>query len=378
MARRLILFLAIIGGCCCSSAGLETHPSNPAEALVADWLGIAKDAEISHAWEEAAHALDSWALLHETDSEWVERRIRVADGAGDWESAVVWRTRALAENPGDITLRVDLADDLQILGRSAEGVVLLEEATRDPEVGAVALAALAEIHKREGDWLAAAEATERLAESLEGRNAAAWWQAASQLREMAGDGPGAVASMEKALKAQGILEREGRRLDRLAAFQAGEPRNVKDAVDLLGRHQDPGFRLAGIRYLASGRFPDEIQVFASALQDSDLRIVSIASREIGKRGAEMDRFLLLSLLDHADRGVRLAALHGLGPLVILEDFPLLLPFLLPNDREVFRVANRILERSSGEVVALDLDPDQERRAEIAALWSSWYEEQSQG
>jgi len=167
-------------------------------------------------------------------------------------------------------------------------------------------------------------------------------------------------------------------LDRLAAFQAGEPRNVKDAVDLLGRHQDPGFRLAGIRYLVSGRFPNEIQVFASALQDSDLRIVSIASREIGKRGAEMDRFLLLSLLDHADRGVRLAALHGLGPLVILEDFPLLLPFLLPNDREVFRVANRILESSSGEVVALDLDPDQERRAEISALWSSWYEEQSQG
>ena len=378
MARRLILFLAIFGGWNCSSSGLETHPSNPAEALVADWLGIAKDAEIRHAWEEAAHALDSWALLHETDSAWVERRIRVADGAGDWEAAVVWRTRALAENPNDITLRVDLADDLQILGRPAEGVALLEEVTGDSEVGAVALAALAEIHKREEDWLAAAEATERLADSLEGSIAAAWWQAASQLRERAGDGPGAVASMEKALKAQGLLGKVGRRLDRLAAFQAGEPRNVEDAVDLLARHQDPEFRLAGIHYLAAGRFPDEIEVFTSALQDSDLRIVSIASREIGNRGAEVDRFLLFPLLDHADRRVRLAALHGLGPLVILADSPLFIPFLLPDDREVFRVANRILERISGEVVALDLDPDRERRAEIASLWALWHKEQFQG
>ena len=149
-------------------------------------------------------------------------------------------------------------------------------------------------------------------------------------------------------------------------------------MDLPGRHQNAEFRLAGIRYLVFSRFPDEIQVFAAALQDSDLRIVSIASREIGKRGEEVDRFWLLPLLNHADRGVRLAALQGLGPLAILDDFPLLLPFLLPDDREVFRAANRILERSSGELVALDLDPDEDRRAEIAVLWVSWYEEQAQG
>ena len=377
MAQRVIFVLITFLGWNCSATEISPEPSSPSEALTADWLLIASAAEDKGSWEEAGHALDSWALLDEINSSWVERRIRAADGSGDWETAAVWRAHALARNPHDIALRVDLADDLQRLGRIEEAISTLTEVTEDEELGVVALAALGEIYKREGEYLMAAQALEDLASVLEDPQAASWWQAASQLREKGGDLEGAVAALEKALNSQGLFEDERRRLERLAAFQTGEPRNVADAVGLLNSHVNPDFRLSGIRYLSLGEFPDELKVFGVALRDPDPRVVIVAAAEIGKRGSSADRFLLYPLFGHSSREVRLGALRGISPIAEIDDFPLILPFLQPEDRQVFRAANRVLESASGHIVAIDIDPDEERRGEIASLWNSWYEKQAQ-
>ncbi len=374
-----LLFCGVVAAAGCSTAG-----EDPAGTLAAyeeeggfpsDWLKRAQEAEDRHAWEEAAFALDHWAQNHPPDKGWYQRRVRAADRSGDDQAAARYRRGWLKLEPGNLLLRIDLADDLQRIGQGEEGAQLLEEVADDPETSILALRALGELYLRDGRKLEAAFAFERLARDARVAEPKALLQAASRLREEAGDLEGALETLEKALKDSDLKNGQRHFLDRLKAFQTGIPQSVADGVALMTLHPNPDFRLDGALYLARGAFPDDDAVFRKALGDSDPRVLRVAIRELAYRGSRADAPLLVPFLKSENEDVRLAAVRTLGSLGTLEQIPALLPLLDPENRALFRGVRQSLEAITGMVIGVELDPSLDQRKRIRKEWEDWWAEQ---
>ncbi|MFQ5749246.1 MAG: HEAT repeat domain-containing protein [Planctomycetota bacterium] len=374
-----LLFSTALVAASCSAAGTD-----PAGTLAAyeeeggfpsDWLERAQEAEDRHAWEEAAFDLDHWALNHPPGKVWFQRRVRAADRSGDDEAAARYRREWLKLEPGNLLLRIDLADDLQRIGKGEQGARLLEEVADDPETSILALRSLGELYLRDGRKLEAAYAFERLARDKRVAEPKVLLQTASRLREDAGDLAGALEVLEKALKDSDLKKNERHFLDRLKAFQTGIPQSVADGVALLTLHPDPEFRLNGALYLARGTFPDDAAVFRKALGDQDPRVLRVAIRELAYRGARTDALLLVPFLQNGNEEVRLAAVRALGSLGTLEQIPALLPLLDPENRALFRGVRQSLEAITGMVIGVEIDPGLEQRRRIRKEWEDWWKEQ---
>ena len=65
------------------------------------------------------------------------------------------------------------------------------------------------------------------------------------------------------------------------------------------------------------------------------------------------------------------ALRALAKIGGLDELPVALSALNPEDREVFRVARKSLEEMSGHVIEHSLDPSLEERRELQAAWREW-------
>jgi len=366
------------------AAGCSTAGTDPAGTLAAyeqeggfpsDWLERAQKAEDRHAWEEAAFDLDHWILNHPPDKAWYQRRVRAADRSGDGAAAARYRQEWLKLEPGNLLLRIDLADDLQRIGKGEQGAKILEKAASDPETSILALRALAELDLRDGRKLEAAYAFERLARDKRVADPKVLLQTASRLREDAGDLAGALQVLEEALKDSDLKKDERHFLARLKAFQTGIPQSVADGVALMTLHPDPEFRLNGALYLARGTFPDDAAVFRKALGDADPRVLRVAIRELAYRGTREDAPLLVPFLGNKDEDVRLAAVRSLGSLGTLDQIPALLALFDPGDRALFRGVRQSLEAITGMVIGVEIDPDLEQRRRIRKDWEDWWQAQ---
>ena len=265
-----------------------------------DALQRASEAEGRLNYAEAAMWLDRYeqqpdAVLDE--SFWFHRAA-IAERGGDIERAIEVRMRLLEFRPQDVWLRIDLADDLQQVGRDLEAIEMLEVKLDKVEDNNYALQALVELQSRFEHYGAAAMAAERLANGYEEMQATheaqLWWQRASSLHEKNNNLKAATLAMEKALVGVDLAEEEAKALARLRAFELGEPENVADAVGLLRYHTDADNRLAGVRYLALDRFPSEVAVFEMALLDPDSRVVRVALAELSKNGGSAGQTELFS------------------------------------------------------------------------------------
>ncbi|MBT4028433.1 MAG: hypothetical protein HOE66_03350 [Planctomycetes bacterium] len=374
---RFLFFLALwapVGVSCASVPTKDGGSQDPAsQTQAADWLALADEAEARLSWDELALCLDRWAMEYEPDEAWMQRRVQAAVQMEDVDTSARYRVLLLAVHPDDVLLRIQLATDLKRLDRGLEGVMLLEAVLGGENPPADVLLALAEIHRFDQRWIEAAEAYERLAKTSQA-DAARWWQAASQMREQAGDMIGATANLDRALVQSDLGDSEKRSMERLKAFQMGVPQNVGDAIDLMQHHPEPGFRLQGAEYLSHLDFEQSISVFRGALLDSDLRLVRIGLVELGLRLEVGEGAFLYPLLSHTDSDVAFDALQALARIAVMSDVPALLEQLDPTKRSHFRMAHKGLEAASGNVIGSDLDPNQDRRQELHDLWQQWWAE----
>jgi len=97
----------------------------------------------------------------------------------------------------------------------------------------------------------------------------------------------------------------------------------------------------------------------------------VAMKELSRRGGREYVARLIPYSSHQDREVRMDALRALGKIGDLDELPVVLSALNPEDREVFRVAQKSLEEMSGHVIGLSLDPSLEERRELQAAWREW-------
>ena len=372
----LAVLLAIVVPSCAS--GPESIDlSDPLDALflteAGDWLALADDAESRLAWQEAAYCLDRWAMDNDHDEAWMYRRVDAAVQMEDVDTSARYRELLLAVHPDDLLLRVNLAQDLQRLNRGLEGSMLLEAVLGGGAPPADVLLALADLHRNDKRWIEAAEAYERLAQSNPPEGAR-WWQAASQMRERGGDLLGATAALEQALAQSDLGEGERRSLERLKAFQMGEPQNEGDAKDLLLNHPEASFRLRGAEFLSRIDFEQEVAVFSEALSDTDMRVVQVALMELGSRLQPGQGAVLYGLLNHSDPAVAVDALQALARVAVRADVEALLVQLVAADRSRFRMARKGLEAATGHIIGNDLDPNEERRQVLRQLWLNWWSE----
>lgn len=356
---------------------LERYMTERRELRPEQWLELAAAAEKGQDWEYAAYSLDRAKLGHPElaqDLEWIQRRVRAAEFLDDSETAAGLRSRWLELEPENFLLAVDQADDWQRMGRGAEARRLLEGFRQHREHRPAALQALAVLLERDEAFLEAAQVLEELASESEPERAQILFQEASRLRETGGDLGGALESLEQSLAGVDLEEEERRTLERLKAFEEGEPQSVADAVALMRMHPDPDYRFRGAIYLSRGPFPDQLRVFASVLGDPDTRVVRVAIRELSLRGDDAWAPEVGALLAHADPQVQLAAVQALERIGTFDQLPSLVDLLLPEDRSLFRATRKTLEAISGHRIGAELDPKLPRRQEIAAEWRKWLAE----
>ncbi len=363
----VLLGLALVWGSC---AGAEAGADGFAEPV--DWEARAAAAEAARSWEEAAFALDRMPAARDPDEDWLRRRVRAAEGAGDSAAAVRYREPLLRAHPDDLLLHVDQADDLQRIGRTEEALVLLDPFLAAEGQRLAALRARAVLLERDGRPAAAAAALEEAAGLAESEAARGLWQRASRLREAAGDRAGALADVERALAGVDLRPEERRMQQWLQAWESGRPENVADAVTLLRHHPDPAYRFRAIRALAGRAFPDAVAVFREALADPDPAVRAVAIRELGRRGGPEELPDVLPLLQAGDLRVFQAAVRAIGSLGGEAEVPALLQVFTAEDRARFRAVRAALEALTDQVIGLDLDPGPERRREIVAEWRQWW------
>ncbi len=359
-----------------AAAALAGCTSNDFEELPPeqrDWLTYAQEAELDGSWEVAAYALDNFARYHpdQIDEAFYERRAALADRAGRPEDAALARARLLRLRPADDDLRIRLADDLQSIGRGDEAVELLEKEIRETR-SALLREALAQVHGREGRPLDAAKLYHQLADEHEDPERAALLQTASAFYEKGGDVEQALETIELALGPERLSEEERRAIQRMQALETGVPENVQDAVDLLAHHPEAEHRLNGARYLSRERFPGDAMVFSRATTDEDPRVRRLAVQELAARAGEEGLGVFEATVNDDDEGVRLASLQALGAVGGEDQVPVLIGALDPEDRACFRAARRALERITGQLFGVALDPRLEERQRIAAQWEAWW------
>jgi|FLOH01.1.fsa_nt_gi tetratricopeptide (TPR) repeat protein len=342
-----------------------------------DALERAAEAESRLNFSEAGMWMDRYEQQQDAvlDEGFWFHRAAIAERGGDVNRALEVRQKLLLLRPDDVWLRIDIADDLQQVGRDLEAVEMLAAPLENVESQNYALQALVELHTRFEHYGAAAQAAERLAARYEEEGAAhearLWWQQASTLYEKNHNLRAATLTMEKALVGVNLAEEEARALARLHAFELGEPENVADAIGLVRYHTDPDHRLAGVRYLAREPFPQDVTLFEMVLQDPDPRVVRVALAELSVRSQRGRVQAILPLLENPSPEIKIAALRALGALATLAEVPKLLDFLIPEDRTLFRVARASLIAVCDTRLSIEMDPELEQRRKLRELWLAW-------
>ena len=356
---------------------LETPTQYSDRIANQDALQRAREAEGRMNFAEAGMWLDRYEQQEDAilDESFWFHRAAIAERGGDLLRALTVREKLLLLRPQDVWLRMDLADDYQQVGRDLEAIEVLEVPLANAEDQNYAWQALVELHVRFEHYGPAAEVAERLAQSLETfgaeHEAQMWWQRASSLHEKNNNLRAATLTMEKALVGVDLAEEEAKALARLRAFELGEPENAADAVGLLRYHTNPDMRLAGVRYLAQGRFPTEVPTIEMALRDPDSRVVRVALAELSARAERGRVAAVLPLLNAESQDIRIAAIRAVGVLGTSDQVPQLLAALIPEDRSLFRVARTALHGVCDERLSIKMDPDLEERRKLRELWLAW-------
>ncbi len=281
------------------------------------------------------------------------------------------RRSLLDLQPNDAELKLQLGRDLAQIGHTELAESLLQEAAADPAWLIPATLALAGLFEQDQRFLVAASLLEQLTAQADVAQRRTLLERASRLRQKGGDLPMALADLELALQGIPISEAEQRLLDQLKAFQNGEFSHAHDAVKVFHNHENLQLRLKAGHYLAAQK-ETAPAIFADALSDSHPQILLLSVAELVARSDGLNGAAIFPLLDHEHPEVRIAATSALGSMKVEGAAALILARLEPNDRELFRAQNMALERLSGQSIAPDLDPNDERRAQIAELWLEWW------
>lgn len=338
------------------------------------WMGLSEAAAERKDWAEAGMWLDRHATLPEVslDTDFWQRRALYADQAGDPFRAAEVRQYLLEQSPDDLWLRIDLADDLQQIGRDLEAIDILDHNFPNAEDQVYAWSASVELMLQSNYQQEAAERCEQLAKATEGTAARDWWQRASSLHERLGDLTRATICLEKALEGMRLRKGEERVVQRLHALQLGEPENVADALLLLRHHTDPAMRVNAIQYLSDQDFAQAVGTFEFVLQDPAAEVVQVALKELGQRSVAGRCEAILPMLQHESPEVVLEAIHALGALGTEPEIPALLGVMDPQNRAQFRAARLALQQVTGHRISQDLDPNEEQRQVLKSQWMDWF------
>ncbi|MDA1260474.1 MAG: hypothetical protein O3A20_07600 [Planctomycetota bacterium] len=380
MLARLSLLCALLPAACASADPFPLSGGGQG-ALTSEgyWLARADDAEARSDFDAALLSLERWErdFPERADRAYFERRLRLADAAGNDESALAARRCLLEDSPDDFELRLALADELARVGQPRAAAELLDLTYEDQTERLRAWRRSAGYLEQEGDWGAAAERMELAASDPgAGASAPAWWERASWLWERAGDRPRATRAIELALEGIELGPREAAALARLRAFELGEIHSVEDARAALRFHTDPDLRLSAARFLAARRFNDEISIFGRALSDPDERVVAVSLEQLAVRFAATERAYVASLarglIGDARQAVRVEAIVLLGASGEMSDVPLLLEALDPADRSLFRAAHRALQTLTGEAQSAPDGSDIDDLPSQRERWTAWW------
>lgn len=338
------------------------------------WLGLSQAAADRKDWAEAGMWLDRHATLQDAvlDHDFWQRRALYADQAGDPFRAAEVRQFLLQENPADLWLRVDLADDLQQIGRDLEAIEVLEYPFPDLDDRVFALSGTVELMLQGDRQADAALRCEELADLTEGTAARDWWQRASSLHERLGNLSRATVCLQRALEGMRLNEGEERGVQRLEALQLGRPQNVSDALLLLRHHTDPAKRISAIEYLSEQEFAQDVGTFEFALRDPEVGVVRIALEQMGRRAGVGRCEAILPLLDREDAELVLQAVRVLGLIGTSTELGALLNAMIPEDRARFRAAREAMRSISGQRFSSELDPGLEERRALLSQWTDWF------
>ncbi|MDA0667493.1 MAG: HEAT repeat domain-containing protein [Planctomycetota bacterium] len=378
----LCLSVLLFGSCTATSPEYPLESQEPYSQQVPSdsWMDLARTAEARLDYGEAGLWLDRYATLPEAELDedfWFHRAALAEKGGDPFRSAEV-RAKLLETRPDDIWLRIDLADDYQQTGRDMEALDVLDHTFADPKEQAYALSAMVTLLLQGERKLDAALLCEQLGNLTTGRDAQEWWQRASSLHEQLGDLTRATICIERALDGVDLHEEEKRVVERLHAFELGQPENVADALMLLRHHINPDIRLEGIRYLARDRFPKDIGTFEFALNDPDVRVMRLALEQLAIRSQVGRTEAIAPLALHEDTQVATAALRALGVLGTAADMPSVLDAMTPENRSQFAAARSAAESITGHTIGVGLDPELEERRNLKLAWWTWWKEAPDG
>lgn len=317
-------------------------------------------------------------LVDPVPAEWGEAELLAAIedcGPDQVQFRADLRRRLLDFQPEDAELKLLLGRDLIELGHLSLAETLLQEVEPDQQYGVPATLALANLQEERGRFLVAASLLEQRAAQTEVEQRRTLLERASRLRQKGGDLPGALRNLEQALEGIRVSDGEQRLLDQMRAYQNGEFAHAEDATRVLHQHQSADLRLKALQYLAA-QADTSAAVFADALGDESEAVLQLAIDELLERGDSMEAPSLLPLLDHESVSIRQAATEALGKFESVEAAELIMARFEADDRSMFRCQNLALERICRHSVAPDLDPDADRRRQIADLWLDWWNSRS--
>jgi len=379
MVRSLSFGIVLFASCAANSPEFPLEENAPYSQQVPSdtWMDLSRSAESRLDYAEAGMWMDRYATLAEAELDedfWFHRAALAEKGGDPFRSAEVRRT-LLETRPNDLWLRIDLADDLQQTGRDLEAIDILDYNFEGQEEQAYAWSAMVTLLLQGDRKLEAALRCEQLGGITEGSAAQEWWQRASSLHEQLGDLTRATICIERALQGVDLRAEEQRVVQRLHAFELGQPENVADALILLRHHTDPNVRLAGIQYLARDRFPKDVGTFEFALADPDLRVVRIAIQQLSLRSENGRIESIAPFVQHEDTEVAVVAIRAIANLGNTNTMPLVLQAMDPENRSKFAAARMAAEKLTGHTVGLNLDPNLEERRNLKLAWWAWWKEQ---
>jgi|MDSW01.1.fsa_nt_gb thioredoxin-like negative regulator of GroEL len=297
---------------------------------------------------------------------------RVSEKLEDYVQSAYAREQRFSLSPGDIWLRIDLADDWSRIGRLAEALELLSEyVPLDSSEVALIRKAQIELMKREGLLSEAAKLLMTWAENSERVKAQVYYQEASILYESAGDRANATKAISLALDEDSLAREKVKELEALQSFELGKPRSVQDARRLLFKHSNPEFRRNGINYLKRGRYPQETADYLIALRDTDVEVVRVAILMLAKIESYESLAKIKPYLYSSNRDIKLAAVRAVESLGEREDAHEVLKIVDLNDRELFRAWMHCLEKLCKHSFGANLDPNYSEREKILTQWQEY-------
>jgi tetratricopeptide (TPR) repeat protein len=379
ISKSIALTALLLGSC--SQTAVPVLPAATAtqleNAFVVDddeLLNLARTAESHLKYSQCLAYLKDYASRAgvNPDTSFWQWQARVAEQAGDYDSAIKARTAWLELDPADPWIRVDIADDLAKRGNLEEAFSLLSFSLDDADDQKVLTDAHLFLLEYNGLYQDGAEMCLRLADASDSSLAKLYYQKASILFEQAGLLEDAVEAISHALDSEQLDDVATDELQRLRAFELGEPQNVADARRLLYLHQNEGHRLIGIRYLMRGDYPSDLADFVHALADSSQDVVEVAISQIALRGAVSDLSHIENFLGATNNHqLRIAAIRAFASLGNEAHADLILPHADVQARDLFRAWRMCLEQLTGHTIGVGLDPNLEERNAIVRAWRQY-------